>query len=302
MSWAVGVTYLSRAQAETACATDGGNVNKSLFLNTFIFIMTAMLGFPASAQIDVLSKRLLEAYEKGEPIPNLSRDYTIDMSSAYQIQAAFVKARLVKDKVAGFKAGLTNSEAQAHFGITRPIFGVLFKSGNFSNKPVISLAKYNFMMVETEIGFITKKPIKQNVNSIAELKSYIGQVVPVIELPDVGFALQPITAPDLVAGNTGSKAYIIHDEINWYAEDINSLTVSLLHDGKIVNQGQGEDAMGDQWEALRWLVNQVLAHGWIIEKDNLLITGALGEMVEAKPGVYRAQFNDVDMIEFKFSA
>ncbi len=287
---------------ENNCAPDEGNVSKSLFLKIFIFIVTAMLSFQASALVEVLSKRLFQAYEKGEPIPNLSRDNTIDMSSAYQIQAAFVKERLAKDKVAGFKAGLTNSEAQSHFGITRPIFGVLFKSGNFSNKPVISLAKYNFMMVETEIGFITKKPIRQTVHSITELKSYISQVVPVIELPDVGFAMQPITAPDLVAGNTGSSAYIIHDEINWFADDINSLTVSLLHNGSIVNQGQGEDAMGDQWEALRWLVNQVLAHGWTIENDNLLITGALGEMVEAKPGVYRAQFNDVDMIEFRFTA
>lgn len=253
------------------------------------------------AQVNALSLKLLQAYENNEPIPNLGHESSIDMSSAYEIQAAYVKLRLTKDAVAGFKAGLTNSESQASFGINRPIFGVLLKSGNFSNMPTISLKKYHHLMVETEIGFITKKPIKQTVNSVTELKSYIGQVVPVIELPDVGFAMRSFTAPELIAGNTGSTGYIIHQGIDLYNEDINSLTVSLLYNDVIVNQGQGEDAMGDQWEALRWLVNQVIAHGWTIEKDNLLITGALGDIISAKPGTYRAQFNDGAQIEFNFT-
>jgi 2-keto-4-pentenoate hydratase len=276
-------------------------MNKPLFLKAFILLGLLCLQMNALAHVDELSARLMRAYEKGEPIPNLSREASIDMSSAYQIQAAYVKKRLTKDAVAGFKAGLTNSDAQAHFGINRPIFGVLLKSGDFSHLKEIPLKKYHYLMVETELGFITKKPITQTVNSISELKGYIGEVVPVIEIPDVGFALSPITAPDLVAGNTGSTGYIIHRGINWYGDNINSLTVSLIHDGVIVNQGQGEDAMGDQWEALRWLVNQVIAHGWSIEKGNLLITGALGEMVPAKSGLYRAQFDDGAAIEFTFS-
>lgn len=269
-----------------------------------MFFLLIGLGWadPLCAQIDALAQRLILAETKGDPIPNLSHEATIDMSGAYQIQAAYVKHRLAKDAIAGFKAGLTSGDAQTLFGINRPIFGVLFKSGHYSQDSIISLKKYHYLMVETELGFITQKPIKQTVNSVAELKSYIGQIVPVIELPDVGFALQPVNAFDLVAGNTGSMGYIYNGNINWYGQDVNSLAVSLLHNGAIVNQGQGEDALGDQWEALRWLVNQVLAHGWSIEKGHLLITGALGEMVPAKPGHYRAQFNDGAIIEFKFTS
>jgi len=281
---------------------EGGEVTKFLYFKIFLLLTSLGLATTVFAQVDVFADRLVLAHAKGEPIPNLSREASIDMSAAYQIQAAYVKGRLAKDAVAGFKAGLTSSEAQAHFGINRPIFGVLFKSGNYSQNSTISLKKYHYLMVETELGFITQKPIKQTVNSVAELKSYIGQIVPVIELPDVGFALQPVNASDLVAGNTGSMGYIFNGNINWYGQDVNSLAVSLLHDGVIVNQGQGEDALGDQWEALRWLVNQVLAHGWSIEKGHLLITGALGEMVPAKPGNYRAQFNDGAVIEFKFTS
>ncbi len=272
--------------------------NMSLLLRKLIFIWLSLLSLNAGAQVDALSKRLIEAQAKGEPLPCLARYANIDMAGAYEIQAAFVKHRLTKDKIAGFKAGLTNTESQLLLGINRPIFGVLFKSGDFTQNPVISLSQYHHLMVETELGFITKKPIKHTVNSASELKTYISQVLPVIELPDIGFAHEGITAPDLVAANTGVASYIISPAINWYGEDINGITVSLKHNGVIVNQGQGIDAMGDQWEALRWLVNQVIAHGWTIEKDNLLITGALGQMVKGKAGEYHAQFNDGASITF----
>lgn len=249
------------------------------------------------AHVDMFAQQIAKAYEKGEPLPNISSEIALDMSRAYQIQAAVVKARLSKDTIAGFKAGLTSVDAQAYFGIHRPIFGVLFKSGDFSQLPVISLKNFNYLMIETELGFITKKAITKTVNSVAELKTYIDKVVPVIELPDVGFAKKPITATDLVAANTGSLGFVAQKHINLMGQNLNNVAVSLSHDGVIVNQGEGSDALGDQWEALRWLVNQVLAHGWSIEKGHLLITGALGEMVAAQPGIYRAQFNDGAVLE-----
>ncbi len=271
---------------------------KSLFLKRLI----VGLALCQSAFASDLSLKMIKAHANHERLPNLSREANLDMANAYEIQAAFVKERLLQDKIAGFKAGLTNPETQTFYGIKRPIFGVLFKNGDLSSRKNISLSQYHYLMVETELGFITKKPIRHTVNSASELKAYIGQVVPVIELPDVGFEHKHLTAADLVAANTASTAYILNPAINWFGEDINAITVSLMHNGMIVNQGQGIDAMGDQWEALRWLVNQVLAHGWTIEEGNLLITGALGGMVAAKPGTYRAQFNNGASIEVNFKA
>lgn len=270
---------------------------RSLFFGRLVLLFLSCFVNVSFAYVDSLAQRIIHAHEKGDPLPNVSMEAVLDMSRAYQIQTAFVKARLTKDSIAGFKAGLTTQGAQAYFGIDRPIFGVLFKSGDFSQLPVISLKNFNYLMIETELGFITKKAITKTVNSVAELKTYIAQVVPVIELPDVGFAKNPITAIDLVAANTGSEGFIYHKEVNWIGQNLNAVAVSLSHNGNIVNQGEGTDALGDQWEALRWLVNQVLAHGWSIEKGNILITGALGTMIAAEPGIYRAQFNDGATLE-----
>lgn len=252
--------------------------------------------------IDLFSKKIIHAYENKLPIPNISHELAIDMSKAYQVQAAVVKAKAHKSKINGFKAGLTSDETQNKFGVNRPISGVLFAEGDISGVAEIYLGDYNNLMIETEFGFITKKPIKKTVNSVVELKTYFYKIVPVVEMPDVGFTHHPITGPDMVAANSAANVYIIDPNVNWYGQNINSIAVSLHHNGHIVNQGQGKDALGDQWEALRWLVNQVLAHGWVIEKDYLLITGALGAVVQAKPGTYRAQFNKRASIKFEVKA
>lgn len=277
-------------------------MSKNLLIKPFLACVCLCTCFSVWGQPDVLAKRLLDAHEKGQPIPTFSQETNLDMSGAYAVQSAYIRSLLAHDRIAGFKAGLTSLEAQSHMGVNRALIGVLLKSGDLSDCPTVSLKKFRKLIVETELGFITKKPIKRSVSSIAELQSYIAQIVPVIELPDLGFEKSPIHITDLVAANAAAAAFIYNKDINWLGQDVNSITVSLSHNGKIVNQGQGEDAFGDQWEALRWLVNQVIANGWSIEKGSLLITGALGEMVAGEPGVYRAQFNDEAVMTFEVTS
>ena len=56
--------------------------------------------------------------------------------------------------------------------------------------------------------------------------------------------------------------------------------------------------MGDQWEALMWLVRQRLQQGFEVKRDDLLITGALGKVVEAERGRYVADFGKLGRVTF----
>jgi len=253
----------------------------------------------AATEIDVMASKVYQAFEEKKPLPNLSLSHKMDMSAAYEVQRTYVRSRLNQDKIAGFKAGLTSDHAQAKFNINRPIFGVLFNEGATRNYATFSLAKMNGLMIEAELGYIVKERIHKKVNSIADLKNYISQIVPVIELPEVTFASKPVDGMDLVAVNGGASYFLPDMESTWLGHDVNSISVSIMHNNQIILQGQGKDALGDQWEALRWLVNQVLSHGWVIEKDNILITGALGGMTTAKIGQYKIQYNKGPAIEFK---
>jgi len=56
----------------------------------------------------------------------------------------------------------------------------------------------------------------------------------------------------------------------------------MTQDGFTVNQGKAKDAMGDQWEALLWLVNGAIEQGCLIEQGHIMITGAVGHIVPGK--------------------
>jgi 2-keto-4-pentenoate hydratase len=57
--------------------------------------------------------------------------------------------------------------------------------------------------------------------------------------------------------------------------------------------------MGDQWQALLWLVNQTIANGWEIAPGQVGITGALGKMLPVQPGTYRADFAELGTIVWR---
>lgn len=269
-------------------------------LNLLTLVVSNLYAAPNvdASNIDVMSQEVYQAYQQKKPMPNLSKKYELDMSLAYQLQRSYVRSRLQSEHIAGFKAGLTSDEAQTNFHINRPIIGVLFKEGQKKDKSELALNDYRGLMIEAELGFIFDKRLSKKVNSVDELKSYIQKIVPVLELPEVSFESTLTEAVDLVAINTGAAYFIPSDSINWLGQDINDITVTLSHDGRIILQGQGRDALGDQWEALRWLVNQVIAHGWVIEKGHLLITGALGGMVDVQPGHYKALYNNETTVSF----
>ena len=80
---------------------------------------------------------------------------------------------------------------------------------------------------------------------------------------------------------------------------MNSITVKLLFDGNEINTGHGYEALGDQWQALLWLVNTLVDQGWKIKPGDTLITGALGKMLPGKTGKYVANFGNFGSIEFE---
>ena len=134
---------------------------------------------------------------------------------------------------------------------------------------------------------------------MAALKSRIGAVLPAIELPDLNFGdLKGLKGVDLIAANVSATQFIVGEKKD-KALDLDSVNVVLTHDGKAANQGRGADAMGSQWNAALWLVNTMVSKGWTIRPGNVLLTGALGNMIPGKPGQYMADFGELGIIEFE---
>jgi 2-keto-4-pentenoate hydratase len=270
-------------------------------ISSIWFLLWVSVALAAGSSVSELADLLIKAHRDNRPIPILSDKYPeLDIRTAYLVQRAYVQRRLTNDQIAGFKAGLTSEESQTKFNVDFPVAGVLFSSGKKTNNSIIEKSMFKAPMIETEIGFVVGKPITYPLKNISQLYESIQAVMPVIELPDLGFAdMKKLKAVDIIAANVSSAQFIVGEKKDFSGFDLNNITVILTLDGETVNQGKGIDTLGDQRKAALWLINKMVEQGWEIEPGHLLITGVLGKMIPGKPGKYTADYRSLGRISFE---
>lgn len=265
-------------------------------LKSIIILWFALTTTLSAGEIE-LSEKLWQSYRNHQQIPLISASQAnLSIEQAYLVQTHYVKKRLVDEKPAGFKAGLTSKAVQKKFNVNQAFAGILFIDGDLSRAHSIHLSQFKRLMLETEIGFEVGTAITNPLKNISELKQHIKTVFPVIELPDLGFANKP-KGIDIIAANVGAAAFIKGKAISTEM-DLNAVTVILTKNGKVVNTGEGKDALGNQWETALWLVNRLIKNGWTLEVGQFFITGALGKMIPCQAGNYQADFGKLGKISF----
>jgi len=249
---------------------------------------------------DKMAEQIYRAYLNGEKIPNISLiNQGITSEEAYQIQKKYLAMRLDSDAICGFKAGLCTSGAQKKLDYTEPLSGILYASGNYRERSV-PMYPSGRMIIETEIGLVMGRDISAHIESVAEMKEAIDNVMPAIEFPDHNFAdIEHFTALDLISCNVIASGCMEGIKVPAVEYDLNNIKVSLYYENEVIDSGIGSNTWkNDQWESARWLVNSIIDHGYVIKKGSFLLTGALGSMVTARKGSYRADYGKLGRIEF----
>ncbi len=258
---------------------------------------------PFDGGAEKMAAALLTAEKNAAATPTLSKEFkTTDVEFGYKVQNAYVDARLKTEKIAGYKGALTAKPLMEKFGASDPATAVLFESGRFAEGSVITLSRKGIML-EEEVGFRFGKKIDKPLKDAAELKACVSAVFPAIEVPLVAFeTLNGVTAFDMIAANVGSWGYIIGTEMPLDNLDLNAVEMKATCNGEAFNAGKGSDALGDQWKALLWIVNNVVKHGRTVEPGQIVISGAMGAMKPAKPGSYAVDFGSLGTISFEVKA
>jgi len=196
--------------------------------------------------------------------------------------------------------GFTSQPVQKIVGISRLTAAVLFESGRLENNGQIQSSDFLNSRIETELGYRLNKTINEEV-SIDEVRNLVNEVVAVVEILDASLEdLKNITAVDFIAANTFSSHFMIDNAPSVNKLDPNIVVVTLFHEDTLSNQGLAVDALGDQWKALSQLINKVVLHGYEIRASEILITGALGFVLQSNKGEYTANFgNELGQIKFE---
>ena len=242
--------------------------------------------------------KIVAAMRAGKLRPVLSAEAPLDLETAYNIQAQVILRSGMA--IAGFKAALSNAAGQKAMGVSEPVFGVLPKEGQARAGDSIALKNFHRPVIETEIGYLVATPVSTEVIPDNVL-SHIGGVLPVFEIADPAFGpSETRTGADLVAVNSAAAAFV-PGEVTLWGDDLDAISVVMSRDSERLSEGLATDAMGGQLEALCWLINKVLHHGYALEPGQLLMTGALGGPQPGLPGNYLGDYGDFGRIEFELT-
>ncbi|HET8710397.1 MAG TPA: hypothetical protein VFM32_03405 [Spongiibacteraceae bacterium] len=275
------------------------------WLPAFIAVGLALTACSVVDPIPGGSARISEAWVRNEPVPLLSEYFGKELTTeaAYRIQYTALHQLPQAPAPDGFKAGLTSAVSQQQFGVSEPVAAVLPGHSQLKKDMDgyhVKLREYRKPIVEVEIGYRFAEPIRYPLPDVQALQAAVSEMMPVIELPDLSHADadKKFTGIDIIASNAGAKHFIAGPGRAPSQIDPNSVSVTLYRNGQVVAQGNGRDALNDQWQALLFLVNRTLASGWSIEPGQILITGALGRALPLQAGIYVADFERLGRIEW----
>ncbi len=273
---------------------------RKLHLTASVLIIVGFLFSNVQAGEDI-SQVLFENYKGCTPVPLPSSAIPgLTVNQAYEIQNRLV-SKFIKDGavVAGYKAGLTSPPAQKKFKAPGPVTGVLLEDMRIANGKVLSKL-YTKLMLEVEIGYILNQDIKTPTTP-QNVKNMVGAILPAVEVPDLNFAtFKGLSFTDIIADNVGARGYLLGKERPIDKVEPNTVTGQLFMNEKAMGPAvPARAALGDQWKALSWALNNVLANGYEIKKGMVVITGSLGKMYPGKPGSYKAVYTGgLDNLEF----
>ncbi|GHV36329.1 2-keto-4-pentenoate hydratase [Synergistales bacterium] len=286
------------------------NPNKRValfFAITLLSIGLAMQSAFAALDLEAEADALFTAISSSQPIPVIDTpEVERTEDNAYAVQKILFDKILAANKgdsIAGIKGALTAPAQMKRFESSVPALAPLLRSGltETNGSDLVEFKSFKGMMLEVELTFKTAVPITEPVKDETALKTLFASVHPSIEIPQLYFAdMSKVKFFEIVEAGVASKKFLVGPAFKPSGVDVDNVNVKLLCDGNTVNEGKSSDALGGQWKALLWIVNNTLAHGYTLDAGQYIMTGALGSMIPAKPGVYKADYG-FSALNFKVS-
>lgn len=230
---------------------------------------------------------LRQAEQTGQacrPIREIIPDHGVE--AAYSVQELNTEYFLKQGRqIVGRKIGLTSEAVQKQIGVDQPDYGILFDDMARKNGDVIDIADVMQPKIEAEIAFVLKQDLRKEVSTTADVIEAIDYAVPALEI--VGSRIQnwDITLADTVADNGSSGLFVLgNTQCPLDQIDLIACEMELLLSGEQVSVGNGAACMGNPLIAAVWLANTMALTAYPLKAGEIILSGALGPMVEVNPG------------------
>jgi len=189
---------------------------------------------------------------------------------------------------AGIKAGVTNADLQALFGLEEPLLGLLYQQSEIENAATLPYTASR--RIECELAM--------RLNSDGSPIS-LG---PAVEFVRLDFCRpEDLTPGNVTLANLGADQFILGEMSAWDSFDFIALAdidIELMRDGEVILTTSPLDSFGGPKQALEWCVNKASNLGFTIPQGGVLLAGTNGAAMEADPGDYEVSYGPLGTIEF----
>lgn len=256
--------------------------------------------------IQDVARRLAAAERSGVPVepvaPLLGAD---DLAAAYAVQAELVAIGLAAGRRAvGRKIGLTSKAVQVQLGVDQPDYGALFADMEVEDGGTLAPGRLIQPRIEAELAFVLGRDLTSPDLAAWELIAAVDHVLPALEIVDSRIAGWRIGIVDTIADNGSSARFVVGANPRRLTDvALDACAMTLSRNDETASQGSGAACLGHPLKAALWLARTMAASGAPLRAGDLVLTGALGPMVDARPGDrFRAEIEGFGTVSVEFEA
>jgi 2-keto-4-pentenoate hydratase len=247
---------------------------------------------------------LLHAARTGKTITPLRERFPhFTGEDAYAVQEINTRRQLQNGaRLIGRKIGLTARTVQKQLGVDQPDFGMLFSHMAFGDGEPIDWAGLMQPKVEAEVALVLERDLPEPGVTVAQLLRAAAFALPAIEVVGSRIADWNIRFVDTVADNASSSAFVLgNTPVSLSGLDLRLAGMVMERRGDQVSLGAGAACLGHPLNAAVWLANTMALRGRPLIAGDVVLTGALGPMVEVRPrDVFEARIQGLGSVRAVF--
>ena len=210
----------------------------------------------------------------------------LDLATGYAIQDLNLRRRLDRgERLVGVKLGLTSRAKQQRMGVHTPFVAWLTDAMALPVGDPIPQNRLIHPRVEPEIVFVMGKRLMGPGVTAAQAMAAVDSVWAGAEVIDSRYRNFRFAAPDVVADNASSAAFVTGPiGLPPSALDLTLEAALLEVDGAVIDSATGAAVQGHPGVALALAANDLATRGHAIEAGQIVLTGGMTDAVYATPG------------------
>jgi 2-keto-4-pentenoate hydratase len=246
-----------------------------------------MTGDVEQPTIDAVAADLRAAYDAYAPIkPVRDRLEIGGIDAAYRVQQRNTDHWTGQGRrVVGRKIGLTSEAVQRQLGVDQPDFGALFDDMRLDDGDMVPYRAVLQPRIEAEVALVLNRPLDDEDLTVDQLAAAVDHLLPALEVVGSRIVGWDITILDTIADNASSGMFVLGTTpIRPDTVELRDAAMTLTVNSAVASTGSGAACLGHPYNAALWLARRMVAEGTPLQPGDVVMTGALGPMVDLNPG------------------